>query len=89
MSYTGHKFYQFETTSGMERSSEKEIHSFDHRKAKAKRLTCIHPGNMPGTTIPVSVAAVAAATEPRNNFISPNPPDVMRMTKGCKIVGIV
>jgi len=51
-----------------------------------KRLECIHAGNMPGTTIPLGTAN--RATDSRNNFISPNSPDVMRMTKGVKIVGV-
>lgn len=83
MEYKGHKFHDF--TVGM-RSNEKEIHSYNFKKAPMKRLECIHAGNMPGTTIPLAMAN--RATDSRNNFISPNSPDVMRMTKGVKIVGV-
>ena len=79
----GHKFYKFE---GMTRSNEKEIHSRNFKKAAPKRLECIRAGNMPGTTIPLDIAN--RATDSRNNFLSANPPDVIRMTKGLKIIGV-
>jgi hypothetical protein len=79
----GHKFYKFE---GMTRATEKEIHSYNFKKAPMKRLECTPAGNMPGTTIPLATAN--RATDSRNNFLSPNPPDVIRMTKGLKIVGV-
>jgi hypothetical protein len=87
MAYSGHKYHQFDTTSQMARSNVEEIHSFNFKKAPKERLVPVHPGNMPGTTISVSVAN--RATNSRNNYICPNPPDIMRMTKGCKIVGIL
>lgn len=84
--YSGHKFYQFETTSSMGRGTETEVHSYNYKKAAKERLVHKKPENMPGTTIPVSVAA--RATNPGNNYITANSPDVMRMTKGCRIIGI-
>jgi len=83
MEYKGHRFHPFPT--GM-RSNEYEIHSYNFKKAPKPRLEPPHPGNMPGTTIPLTTAN--RACDSRNNFISPNSPDVMRLTKGVKIVGV-
>ena len=83
MYLTGHRFHPFAT--GM-RGTEREVHSYNFKKAPMPRLQPPHPGNMPGTTIPLSVAN--RACDPGNNFISPNPPDIMRLTKGVKIVGV-
>jgi hypothetical protein len=83
MEYKGHKFHDF--TVGM-RSSDREIASYNFKKAPMQRLEPPAPGNMPGTTIPLALANRAA--DSRNNFISPNPPDIMRITKGVKIVGV-
>lgn len=83
MYLTGHRFHPFATAM---RSNEEEIHSFNYKKTPMKRLEAPHPGNMPGTTIPLALAN--RATDSRNNFVSPNSPDVMRMTKGVKIVGL-
>jgi hypothetical protein len=79
----GHKFYKFD---GMSRSNEKEIHSRNFKKAPMKRLERTDVGNMPGTTIPLATAN--RATDSRNNYLSANPPDVIRMTKGLKIIGV-
>ena len=84
--YSGHKFYQFQKESPGGRSTQEAIHSQNYKKSPMQKLECVKAGNMPGTTIPVAMAA--RATNPGNNFISPNSPDVMRMTKGCKIIGI-
>jgi hypothetical protein len=85
--YSGHKFYQFETTSGMSRGTDTDVHSYNYKKAMKERLVHKKPETMPGTTIPVAIAN--RATSSGNNFMSANSPDVMRMTKGCRIVGIV
>ena len=84
MHLTGHKFHPF--AAGMT-STEREAHSYNLKKAPMPRLQAPHPGNMPGTTIPVAIAN--RASDSRNNFVSPNPPDVIRMSKGLKIVGLV
>lgn len=83
MEYSGHKFHTFD---GMARSNEKEIHSQNLKKTAPKRLECVHVGNMAGTTIPLATAN--RATDSRNNFISPNSPDVIRMSRGVKIIGV-
>jgi hypothetical protein len=82
-----HHYHQFETTSDMERSNAREVHSYNSNKAPKEKLMHQKPLKMPGTTIPLSIAH--RASDAGNNFISPNPPDVRRLCKGCKIVGIV
>jgi len=80
MHLTGHKFHEFA------KSTEYEIHSYNFKKTPMPRLVAPHPGNMPGTTIPLAIAN--RACDSRNNFVSPNSPDVIRMSRGLKIVGV-
>ena len=79
-----HNYHQFETTSDMQRSNAVDCSS---KKEPKQKLMHQKPLTMPGTTLPLSIAH--RASDAGNNFISPNPPDIRRLCKGCKIVGIV